>query len=263
MRKFSVLIIVVLLSFTKCSKEIYTENLCSSPTLISQVNSGDLAIHGLTYNSNCLISESTEPFKYRKFTYDAQNILQKVEVAYSFNAFSCVMIPGQSLESDPRKASISEYSLFEYNNDLKISKKLNYFINNGNSKLTSFQTYDYKENSIIRLSTFNAQGSLIEYHDYSYDNNENILKDDQYEFNSVLKHTNTKTYEYDNKINPYHVFVYEGIPGKYTNINNIIKETVFLYNGTSQSQNTTINEYSYNSLDYPVKINGLVCIYGK
>ena len=79
----------------------------------------------------------------------------------------------------------------------------------------------------------------------------------------MLKHTVTKIYEYDNKINPYRVFVCEGIPGKYTNSNNIVKETTVSYNGTSQSLNSTINEYTYNSLDYPVKINKLVCIYGK
>ena len=263
MKKFSILIIVASLSFIKCSKEINNESLCSSPILISQVNSGDLAVHGLIYNINCLISESTEPFVYRKFTYDSQNILQKVEFAYSFNAFSCTMIPGQSLESDPRKATISQYSLFEYNSDLKISKKTNYSVNNGNSQLMTFQTYEYKANDLIRLNTFNAQGNLIGYHDYSYDNNGNILKDDQYDFNSVLKLMSTKTYEYDNKINPYRIFVAEGIPGKYTNPNNFVKETTISYNGTSESRSTTIYEYSYNSLDYPVKINGLVCIYGK
>ena len=262
MKKFSILIIVVFLSFIKCSKEINNESLCSSPTLMSQVNSGDVAVHGITYNSNCLIFESTEPFTYKKFTYDNQNILQKVEFAYSFNAFSCTMIPGQSLESDPRKATISQFSLFEYNNDLKISKKSNFSISNGNSQLMTFQTYDYKGNDIVKVSTFNAQGNLLEYNEYSYDNNGNILKDDQYELYTVLKHTVTKIYEYDNKINPYRIFVCEGIPGKYTNTNNIITETAILHD-IYESSNTTTYEYSYNSLDYPVKINKLVYIYGK
>ena len=124
MKNYSLLIIVVFLCFTNCKKEDKNENLYFSDTLISQVNSGNLAVHGFTYNSNYLIYESTEPFMYKRFSYDARNILKKVEVAYSFSPFSCVMIPGQSLESDPRKAKISEYSEFEYDNAFKINKEI-------------------------------------------------------------------------------------------------------------------------------------------
>jgi hypothetical protein len=263
MKKLSILIIVVLLSFIKCSKETNNESLCSSPTLINQVNSGDLAVHGILYNINCLISESTEPFKYKKFTYDTQNILQKVEVANSFDAFSCAMIPGQALETDPRKAAISEYSTFEYGNDLKISKKSYYYINNGNTKLTSWQTFEYNNGNIVRLNTFNAQGNLTGYYDYTYDSKGNITKYEDYRFDSAIILSSTHIYEFDNKINPYKVFACEGIPGKYTNTNNIVKETYISYYGTSQNRYTTSTEYSYNSIDYPVRINDLVCIYGK
>lgn len=263
MKNYTFLIFVVFLCFTTCKKEDKNENLCYSSTLISQVNSGDLAIHGLSYNSNCLIFESTEPFKYKRFSYDAKNILQKVEVAYSFSAFSCAMIPGQSLESDPRKASISAYSEFEYDDALRLTKKSNYFINNGNSQLTSYQTYDYENDKIIKLSIFNTQGKLLQYNTYAYDNNGNITRDDQYSNNSIIKLANTRICEYDNKNNPYQIFACEGEPGVYTNKNNIIKETTVSFNGTAESHNARLNAYEYNGLDYPVKINELDCIYGK
>ena len=262
MKKKSLLILIISLCFTTCKKE-ENENLCYSNTLISQVNSGDLAVHGLTYNSNCLIYESTEPFIYKKFSYDAQNMLNKVEVAYSLNPFSCVMIPGQSLESDPRKASVSEYSEFKYDDDLRLTKKLNYFINNGNPQLTSYQTYDYENDKIVKLSTFNPQELLIQYHDYKYDDNVNITRDDQYINSPAIKLVNTTTYEFDNKNNPYLVFACEGNPGKYTNRNNIITETSVSYYGTSESHNTRVNVYEYNTLGYPVKINMLDCRYGQ
>lgn len=257
------IIIVISLCFATCKKEDNSENLCYSSTLISQINSGDLAVHGLTYNSNCLIFESTQPFRYKRFSYDAQNTLTKVEVAYSFNPFSCVMIPGQSLESDPRKASVSEYSEFQYDDALRLTKKLNYFINNGNPQLTYFQTYDYANNKIVKSSTFNAQGELTNYHDYTYDDNGNITKDDQYSNNSGLKLINTIIYEFDNKNNPYQVFACEGNPGIYSNKNNIIKETFVSYIGPAESRNTKMYVYKYNNLDYPVKIDELDCIYGK
>ena len=261
MKRYAVSIIVIFLCFTTCKKE--SENLCYSKTLISQVNSGDLAIHGLTYNSNCLIYESTEPFFYKRFSYNSQNILSKVEEASSLSGFSCVMIPGQSLESDPRKASISVYSEFEYDNALRLTKKSNYFVNNGHPQLTSYETYDYADNKIARLSTFNPQGRLTEYHDYMYDNSGNITKDDHYTNTSVLKLIITNIYEFDNKNNPYQVFACEGIPGKYTNKNNITKENSVSYNGTAESSTTRLYVYEYNSLDYPVRINELDCIYGR
>ncbi len=263
MKNYALLIIVVFLCFTTCKKDDKNENLCYSSTLISQVNSGDLAVHGLTYNSNCLIYESTEPFMYKRFSYDAQNILNKVEVAFSFSPFSCVMVPGQSIESDPRKAEVSQYSEFEYDDALRLTKKLNYFINNGNPQLTSYQTYDYENDIIVKSSTFNPQGLLTQYHDYGYDNNGNITRDDQYSNNTVIKLFNTIIYEFDDKNNPYQVFACEGNPGIYTNKNNIIKETSISYNGTAESRTTRQYVYEYNSLDYPVKINELDCIYGK
>jgi hypothetical protein len=263
MKNYTLLIIVVFLCFTACKKEDKTENLYYSDTLISQVNSGDLAVHGFTYNSNYLIHESTEPYMYKKFSYDTKNLLTKVEVAYSFNPFSCSMIPGQSLESDPRKASISQYSEFEYDDGLKLKKKSNFFLNSGNPQLTSYQTYDYVNGQIVKSSTFNPQGLLTGYNDYKYDDRGNITRDDQYTSTAVIKLVNTKICEFDNKNNPYQVFAYEGNPGIYTNKNNIIKETSVSYNDTAEFSSTTLHTYQYNSLDYPIRIDNLDCIYGK
>lgn len=263
MKNHIILIIVAFLCFATCKKENKNENLCYSPTLISQVNSGDLAVHGLTYNSNCLIYESTQPYMYKKYSYDDQNTLTKVEIAYSFSPFSCVMIPGQSTETDPRKASVSEYTEFKYDDALRLTEKLNYFISSGNPVLTYNQTYDYENNKIVKLSTFNAQGVLTEYHDYQYDENGNLTKDDQYSNYSGIELIGTIIYEFDNKNNPYRVFASEGNPGINSNKNNIIKETFISYAGTAESQSTKHYIYEYNRLDYPVKINELDCVYGK
>ncbi len=262
MKKYT-LIIVVFLCFTACKKEDKTENLYYSDTLLSQVNSGNLAVHGLTYNSDYLIRESTEPFTYKKFSYNTQNALSKVELAFSFNAFSCVMIPGQSLESDPRKARISQYSEFEYDADLRLKKKSTYFIDNGNSKLNYYYTYDYANDKVAKLSMFNPQGLLIQYNSYAYDDNGNIVRDDLYSNNSGIRLVKSLIYEYDNKNNPYQVFACEGMPGIYTNKNNITKETYVYYNGTAESSSITMHSYEYNSLDFPVKIDQLECVYGK
>jgi hypothetical protein len=263
MKTYSLLIIIVSLCFTSCKKEDKSENLCYSNTLMSQVNSGDVAVRGLTYNSNCLIYESTEPFTYKRFSYDSGNLLNKVEVAHSFSAFSCVMIPGQSQESDPRKAQVSEFSVFEYDDALRLIKKSNYFVNGENPSLTSYLTYEYENEKIVKLSTFNPQGILSAYNDYKYDDNGNMTSVDQYWKYPDLKLAATITYEFDSKKNPYQVLACEGYPGISTNRNNITKETGISYYGTVEWGKTILYEYEYNELDFPVRINGMDCIYGK
>jgi hypothetical protein len=261
MKKSALLLAVIFLCITGCKKEGNQENLCYSNTLISQVNLGNIAVHGLTYNNNCLIYESTEPYMYEKFSYDNQNRLKKVEVAVSFSAFSCSMFPGQSLESDPRKASVSQYSEFEYDEASKLIKKSNYFIRSGHTELSSYQTYDYLNDQIVKFNTFNPQGELTTYHEFKYDDRGNIIRDDLYTKSPAMKLYMTMTYEFDNKNNPYQIFAAEGDPGKYTNRNNIISQTTFY--AATQSKETTTTVYEYNDLDYPVRINNLDCMYGK
>lgn len=256
-------LIIASLSFIACTKDEKNENLCYGNDLISQVYSGDVAIHGLTYNSNCLIYESTEPYMYKRFSYDDRNLLNKVEIAYSLNPLSCVMIPGQSPESDPRKATVSQYSEFEYDDALRLKMKSNYFIKDGNSQFMNYQTYEYLNDRIVKLSVFNPQGVLIQFHDYTYDDKGNITREDEYSNNPVIRLTRTLLYEFDNKNNPYKVFACEGNPGKYTNVNNITEENSVSYNGTSEYHSSRLNVYQYNSLNYPVKINDFDCLYGK
>jgi hypothetical protein len=264
MKKSAILIVFVVLCFVTCKKEGSQENLCYSNTLISQINSGDQAIHGLTYNSNCLVYESMEPYEYKKYFYDDQNRLQRIEVALTFNAsFSCVAIPNQSLESDPRKAKIGGYYEFEYDDSQRLIKKSYNIFFNGSPALASYDTFDYENNQISKLSSFNAQGLLTDYHKYKYDNNGNMIRDDLYIVSNGTKLYQTNLYEFDNKNNPYQIFAKEGDPGRNANMNNIVSETNIYYYGTTESRNTRQNVYKYNDLDYPVRINSWDCIYGK
>jgi hypothetical protein len=259
---YKLIIALVSLVFTTCKKE-NSENYCYSDSLMSQINSGDLAVHGLTYNSNCLIYESTEPYTYQRFSYDEQNRLKKLEGAISFSAFSCVMIPGQSPESDPRKAEISQLSEFEYDEASNLIKTSNYYINKGNPQFLSYNTYDYENGRIIKLSNFNPQGLLTQYHEYKYDENGNITRDELFTNSSTLKLVQTVIYEFDSKNNPYIIFACKGTPGLYTNKNNIIKETTTVYSGTGQSSYVKQNVYKYNKFNLPNKVNDLDYKYGK
>jgi hypothetical protein len=263
MKKSAILLVVVVLCFAGCQKDASQEDLCYSNTLMSQIMIGDQAIHGLTYNSNCLLYESMEPYEYKKYFYDDQNRLQRIEIAFSIDGLlSCVALPNQSLGSDPRNAKVSQYYEFEYDAQ-RVVKKSYYVFRSGSPVLSSFITYDYENSQISKLSRFNAQGLLTDYHNYKYDNNGNMIQDDLYLVNNGTRLYQTNLYEFDNKNNPYQVFAKEGEPGRSTNMNNIVAETRIYFNGTTGSRETTPYVYKYNDLDYPVKINSWDCIYGK
>jgi hypothetical protein len=263
MKKSALLVVVIVLCFTTCKKENNPENLCYSNTLISQINSGNYTVQGLTYNSNCLLYESMQPFKYEKYLYDGQNRLKKVEEAMSIDPLSCSIVPGASSGGDPRKAKVGVYSDFEYDDASRLIKKSTYLIYTGHPELFSYQTYEYQNNQMIKLSEYNAQGGLTTYNEYKYDERGNITRNDLYTMSPAMRLYETMIYEYDNKFNPYQIFAAEGTPGQNTNRNNIVSETTISYNGVVESRSTKQNVYEYNELDYPVKINSWDCLYGK
>jgi len=264
--KYESVIIIIILGFISCKKE-NVDSFCHNGTLISKITNGEVAIQELTYHSNCLIYESVERFAYKKYSYDTQKRLTKLEQAFLFDPLSCYMSPGSANETytDPRKAKIMEYSEFEYDSTGKLTKKLNHFINNGNDQMVSYQTYDYDHNQIIKLSIYNPQGQLNQYHDYQYDGNGNIIRDEYYltETGSDAKLQSYSIFELDDKNNPYLVFAGEGTPGLFTNRNNILKETSVFYNLGGESQNSTQYTFEYNALGYPVKANDLTFYYNE
>jgi hypothetical protein len=204
-----------------------------------------------------------EPSTYNKYFYDDQNRLQRVETAFTFDAsFSCVANPNQNLASDPRNAKINSYTEFEYDGQ-RLIKRSFYIFKNGSPVLSLYFTYEYENNLVSKLSSFNAQGLLTDYHKYKYDNNGNMIWDDLYIVSNGTRLYQTKIYEFDNKNNPYQIFAQEGEPGRNSNRNNIVSETRIYFNGTTESRETTQNIYKYNDLDYPVRINSMDCIYGK
>jgi hypothetical protein len=264
--KYSIIFLIII-GFISCEKEKVTSDPCQDNLKIRQVKADSLTMEEITYTGNCLVYEYIEAFSYKKYSYNSQNQLTKSEQAISFNPLSCFMQPFSSGETytDPRKAKITRYYDFEYDDNGKPAKKLSYFLNGEQFQLVSYQTFDYENSLIKQLNRYNAQDELTEKNVYTYNENGNVIRDEYYTIedgtNSVLMNTNE--YEFDDKANPYRIFANECIPGKLTNANNILKSTyVDNYSG---DEYTFTNEYSYeyNNYGLPVKMNNLSFIYGE
>ncbi len=109
---------------------------------------------------------------------------------------------------------------------------------------------------IIRQNNY-LMDKLHMYIEYHYDKRGNLLKMVVYETNGAGKSQKMTTheYEYDQRINPFKSFGLNIFPGKYTNENNVIMERYRLHLMANQEQVTRF-EYTYDSLGYPVLVNG-------
>lgn len=261
MRKLYILIGCLVV--VACQKE-NAEDPCTNASLIRKVKSENLEIQDVTYNESCQVKESVERFFYKKYTYDAGNLV-KLESAMSFDAASCFMQPGSDGEtfSDPRKAKVMQYYSFEYDNG-KLSKKSNYFNNSGNFKLVSYQLYHYEDSRIDKIENFNPNEQLTSYNTYLYDDKGNVTRNDYYLAVNNASPTLSMSFIYilDNKLNPYSVFACEGTPGLFTNLNNITQEKQVHYNMGVPTEQLINTNFEYNDLGYPVKSNNNSFIYG-
>jgi hypothetical protein len=251
---------LIIIGINSCEKE---NNLCHDNTKIRQVNADDLTREQMTYNADCRVSEFIQEFSYKKYSYNPQGQLIKTERAVTLDPTSCFMPTPSSGETftDPRKAPITQYNTYEYDEEGRLSKKMSYYLNGEQFQLVSYQTFDYENGLIKQMSRYNPQNELTERNTYTLDENGNIKCDEYFfketETSFVLISKNE--YVFDDKVNPYRIFEDEGLPGVYTNQNNIVRNT---FTGYDSNVYTTEYYYEYNASGLPVKMNNLTFIYG-
>ncbi len=266
MKKLFLFTIIFVLFFNSCEKEPLYEDYQSN-TLIRQIIAGEEDMQVLTYYNTGLIFEHVQRFSYRKFLYNKQNQLTKIEIALSFNPLSCAIIPGATFEDgdDPRKAEIGQYMEFEYSDNGKIKSRKHYYIIDDNQQPMNYNQYEYNSGKVVKINVFNIQNQLTQYYTYLYDDTGNILKEEYYfiQDGADAKLQRRILYEYDNKHNPFIVFAVEGTPGINTNKNNITRQTTINYYGEEEESYTDEYSYEYNDLGYPVMVNNLEYIYGE
>jgi hypothetical protein len=260
---FTLLIIPLLFA---CEKEVVFDNF-QSETLLRQVGVTENDMQVFTYHSPGFIFEYLTRYTYRKYLYDDQNKLERVEIAQSLNPLSCAIIPGTDFEDgdDPRQAEIGQFIEFEYSGTGSLSKKKSYYINDNVDQLVSYEVFQYEGDKIVRIDTYTPQGQLTQYHTYQYDSMGNMQQEEYYliqEADLAVLQSRTLS-EFDTMHNPFMVFAVEGTPGINTNKNNTTRKTfIYYFSGTEESY-TQETEYEYNDLGYPISANAIEYIYGE
>ena len=259
-------VVALLVTLSSCKKNnIESPKTVTDGTLVSFALVDNSPIQEFSYTSDNQIYERVESYSYRKYIYNSQHQLEKMELAISYSPFSCAM-PGAGTVregDDPRNAKVTQYFTFEYNAG-KLAKKSSFYFTNNNFSLFSYETYLYEKGRIAKINNYNPAGLLMNYQTYVIDDNGNITHADSYivEAESIDKWIFSDDYEYDTKNNPYQVLACEGIPGINTNKNNITKKTSTSYY-LGESKTVIETTYEYNAYDYPAKSGNINFLYLK
>ena len=266
MKRLLLFTVILILFFNSCEKELIYEDYQSN-ILLRQVRGTEGDMEAITYYNTGYIFEHVQRFSYRKFLYNKQNKLIKIEIAQSFNPLSCAIIPGTNFEEgdDPRKAKVGEYIEYEYSDNGNLKTKNFYYINDNNRQLMNYAKLEYESDKVVKIKLFNPQDQLTHYYTYLYDSTGNVSEEEYYyiQDGADVKLQSRILYEYDDKNNPFNVFAVEGTPGINTNKNNITKQTTMSYYAEGEQSDTVENSYEYNDLGYPVMANSLEYIYGE
>ena len=263
MKKFSKLLIscvlvVLVFSCTKEGSDLNNEYSTDNEHIKSKSQCGNVVIKYL-YDHTGKIVEENGGFSYQRYLYDKNDRLVKVESAWDMNSFSSssfyVPFEQRTELMTSANATINHYKSYKYDKAGRLSKIENYFIKNGKKfELTSINSFEYEGELIFRENLCDEKGEIMQFYDYSYDENGNIIKEKNYicMFTGLSnpKLNYETTYKYDNYKNPFQILHILG-PKFYTSANNMIEMTRKFYDSRIESSKQT---FIYNTKGYPVKM---------
>ena len=274
MRKIIVSISLILFIFTSCEKNDENSNVIDfqSSTLVRQIQDVDGSedfMEVFTYYNTGKIFEHLERYMYRKFLYNDMGLLEKVEIAVSINPLSCAIVPGTSMEDgdDPRKAPVSQYLEFDYDEENKLIQKTARYIYADIDQIMYYEQMVYDGDLILRRNTYNINDELTQFKIYGYDDRGNLIKEESY-YNYFEEPewylSDSVVYECDTMPNPLNVFSPLCEPGEYTNPNNILKKKFYNLdnNGFMTFSHSFDYTFKYKSNGYPESVNNLIFVYG-
>jgi hypothetical protein len=256
----SAVVIVIVAILCSCEKNNPTEN--SDFDLLTKVLVNGELFKEYTYNESNLLAEEKTKLHYTRHTYDGNNQLIQSEFYMDPAMYSSSMSVIQSAMerkewANPNNTEKELTQQFEYNNVGMLLKK-NYI--RPRSTNTEYLAFEYENDRISKQNMY-FNDVLSGYINYYYDGKGNLSKMVKYRVlsDSSTQLLTTTEYEYDDMKNPFRAFRRLITPGTYTNQNNITKETYTIHFDVDPSvQRVSVieNDYEYNRLGYPVRVNG-------
>lgn len=228
------------------------------PLIVKEFYSDEL-YHDFTYNEQNLLKERKSKWFYSLYHYNEHNQVSSYEMyedpgIYSSNWATAEAAMNRKDWVTPQNTEISGKALYKYQDENLKSIT----VTRAHSDIQNTSEFTYDTSGRIVNQTFSSNGDIVKgLKVYTYDNHGNVILEEQY-YSSVL--ICTRSFEYDDKHNPFKVFNTSGTPGIYTNENNILKETLRLADITSGVDSVQVTEstYEYNDQGYPVTKDGFI-----
>lgn len=250
---------LVVLVFS-CSKEGNDQNIgnedivCSADDqYIKSISMYGEIVYKYFYNETGKIVEENCKSYCKRYLYDENERLVKIESAYDMSVFSSGAIAQRTEFMTFENSPVTGYSLYKYDKESRLSKIENYFNETGKDfEYRSMQTFEYEGSYIVKVNLHEPEGQIAQFRVYTYDDRGNVANEKYYSnlFGSKEELLTEFSYKYDNYENPFRIFSILGIPGRNTNVNNFIEISV---NNTNSTYYTNKCTYQYNEYCYPVK----------
>jgi hypothetical protein len=253
-----VLLLFGLFIATACEKEHtpVVENV-GLPLIVKEFYSDEL-YHEFTYNEQSLLKERKSKWFYALYHYNEHNQISSYEMyedpgIYSSNWETAEAAMNRTEWVNPENTKISARATYTYEG-VKLASITVTSIPGFGENTTVFS---YDDNGRIEDQTFYSRTVVNGRKVYTYDDRGNVILEEQYYSSALIC---TRSFEYDNKHNPFKVFNKQGTPGIYTNENNIVMETLVLMDNTPGVDSVQVTEstYEYNNQGYPVTKDGFI-----
>ena len=257
--KSFVFLIFTLFTSVSCEKEItpMVENV-GVPLIAKEIYSNDL-YNEFTYNEQNLLKERKSKWFYTLYHYNSNNQISSYEMyedsrIYSSNWTTAEAAMNRKDWVTPQNTEISGRAFFKYQGENLKSIT----VTRAHSDMQNTSDFTYDSNGRIVNQVFSSNGEIADgSKTYTYDDHGNVILEEQYYSAALIC---TRSFEYDDRHNPFKVFNRLGAPGIYTNENNIVKETLMLMDNTPGIDSIQVTEstYEYNDQGYPVAKNGFI-----
>ena len=259
---FCLVLVSILVS---CKKEpLDTATATSSNlSLLSKVTTDNQSSDEYVYNSVNLISEEKSKFDYAIHHYNATNQLVSTDFYGNDDVLSSnLQIFTTAINRvewvTPLNGVKGGTLTYEYNSNDQLIKTTYTRLS---STCSEYSLYSYDNNNRITKQMMYWENTETGYINYSYDEKGNLITESLFNIPSpgVAELITTTQYAYDNQLNPFKSFKQLMLPGINTNVNNITKETYTINSKNDQASDKiqiTENTYQYNASGYPVSKNG-------